>query len=192
MSAVPVIPDDRNPSSNKTSERRRELLNLAAQNGDTELLQLLVETHFTTINPDCTDSELLHGTALHCAAGNGHADCLRILLSDGSIGVNTTESHGRTALHMAIQNNHTECVQLLLSDSTTNVNATDSSGWTPLHTAVQNGNLECVKLLLSHPSILVNISDTQGNPPLALVQELNNLSDATKQEMISLFNQHRI
>jgi ankyrin repeat protein len=52
-------------------------------------------------------------TALICAAQNGHADCVRMLLDRGTA-LDARNQDGFTALIRAAQNGHADCVWLLL------------------------------------------------------------------------------
>ena len=72
------------------------------------------------------------GTALYCAVGNGHYDCVQLLIQSGAdvdiqnkvstLYVHTVYHHdhtydtqvGGTALHWAVINRHYDCAQLLI------------------------------------------------------------------------------
>ncbi|XP_057300517.1 tripartite motif-containing protein 45-like [Hydractinia symbiolongicarpus] len=92
-------------------------------------------------------------TLLHNAAGFGHVDCLKILLSVPHFNVNIRNCAGETPLHFASIAGEVENVTLLLSVSQIDVNIQNFAGETPLHFASIVGETECVKLLLSVPHI---------------------------------------
>lgn len=55
-------------------------------------------------------------SALHYAALNGHADCVRLLLSHDAL-PNLPDSRGSSPLHLAAWAGHQEIVKLLLTQS---------------------------------------------------------------------------
>ncbi len=81
-----------------------------------------------------------------CAASEGHADCVRLLL-DGGADHEARDKKGLTALLCAAGEGHTDCVRLLL-DGGANVEAKDKNGLTALIGAASNGNTDCVRLLM--------------------------------------------
>ena len=82
-------------------------LSLAPQNGDLDVVRLLLEAGAQK------DIVMQDGaTALHLAAQNGHLDVVRLLLEAGAH-KDTVMQDGATALHLAAQNGHSDVVRLL-------------------------------------------------------------------------------
>lgn len=62
----------------------------------------------------CTASNKLGATPVHTAAGHGHAEALRLLLTQEPAAVNVLAATKETALHYAVKNGHAECARVLL------------------------------------------------------------------------------
>ncbi|CAA6675500.1 unnamed protein product [Spirodela intermedia] len=137
-----------------------------------------------------TRADYLGGrTALHFAAMDGHARCLRLVVADYfpsvprnraslralSRLINKAADGGITALHMAAVNGHFDCVQLLL-DLHASISAVTfhygtavsliGSGSTPLHYAACGGNLKCCQILLARGAsrLTLNCNGTSSLP----------------------------
>ena len=93
-----------------------------------------------------------HGdTALHKAAGNGHAEVVALLVEHGAK-VNVADHddrYGYTPLHQAAFTGAVGICELLLSHGA-DVEALTNLGETALHSAARSGNLELVEVLLRH------------------------------------------
>ncbi|MBU0611166.1 MAG: ankyrin repeat domain-containing protein [Armatimonadetes bacterium] len=90
-------------------------------------------------DPNATDDQ--GRTALHCAAGAGHAEVAQMLLARGAQA--DFEVRDATALHLAAQGGHLSVVKLLL-DKGADVNDRDADGATPLCLAAREGDMEVV------------------------------------------------
>lgn len=90
-------------------------------------------------------------TALWCAARQGNAECLRLLLAHGPA------DDVDNALGIAAEFGHTECVRILAQVPGVNVNMHH-----PLLYAVRSGQVETVQALLEIPGIDVNDVDDVG------------------------------
>jgi hypothetical protein len=85
---------------------------LAALQGHTGALQLLLE-HDEQLHA----SRLFAGrTPLHCAAANGHDDCVSLLLQAGA-NARALDDDGATALHLAVRRDHVRVAATLLRAS---------------------------------------------------------------------------
>lgn len=124
----------------KKSFNDKTALYIAAQKGSLEAVKSLLAAGNGDINIATTEG----ATSLHCAANEGHADIVSLLLANGA-DVNATY-YGATPLLMAAQAGHAEIVRMLLA------HGADCSALckdvSPLYLATQNGHLEVVKILL--------------------------------------------
>ncbi|KAL8612705.1 hypothetical protein ACOMHN_025356 [Nucella lapillus] len=84
-------------------------LHIAAQNGHTKIITLLLKKG-AVINKDNDDN-----TPLHHAAAEGWTQCMRILLAIHSHLLNVKNINGETALHVAAQRGQSRTVSLLLT-----------------------------------------------------------------------------
>lgn len=100
-------------------------------------------------------------TALHWAAGRGHAEIVRLLLENGAE-LEAQDYLGRTPLHAA--HRHPSTVQLLL-EAGANVNARDSFGATALHMGIRIP--ETIELLINSGAE-IDSADALGRSPLDL------------------------
>jgi ankyrin repeat protein len=85
------------------------------------------------------------GTALHAAAGGGHAAVCRCLL-DAGCPVDAVNAAGSTALYAAASAGHLEACTVLL-EAGADPDIAPSNGNTPLHLAAQKGSVEIIDLL---------------------------------------------
>jgi cytohesin len=120
----------------------KERVHVAAAVGDEAALRALLSA-----KPAAARERDERGyTALHYAAKNGEAACVRVALDAGSD--KDARTHGlETPLHFAALNGHAECVALLLRTGA-EIQAKLDSGESPLHCASSAGHAECVALLL--------------------------------------------
>jgi hypothetical protein len=90
-------------------------------------------------------------TALHRAAGNGHADIISLLIERGAAFV--ANSNGNTPLHWAALNGHAAAVSALLEKfEDADVLAMNAFGKSALTDAINGGHEEIARLILSHRS----------------------------------------
>lgn len=119
----------------------RTALHDAAEDGNADLVQLLLEN-----GADFLLADIYGGTALHMAALHGYDVVVRLLLEKGA-SVTAVDREGETALHAGAMGGNKTVVRLLL-DKGANYSVGDATGWTPLHTASFSGRDAVVQLLL--------------------------------------------
>lgn len=117
------------------------LLYAAAQNGFTDIVDLLIKNHAVIDNLSFKGY-----TPLHNACQHGFAPVAKILCQAGAV-VNRVSPNGSTALYFASQNGHDECVKVLLEFGA-DPEIAYSFGYTALYTASQHGHLAVVKRLV--------------------------------------------
>nr|XP_036578958.1 37s ribosomal protein rsm22 [Colletotrichum truncatum]KAF6786341.1 37s ribosomal protein rsm22 [Colletotrichum truncatum] len=133
-------------------------LNLAAQIGRLDIIQLLLER-----KPDL-EAKNIHGrTALLAAARNGHYQVAQLLLDNGS-NIEARDNYEDTALLLAIREGYDEVTQLLLDKGAT-IHVVSRKRRTPLHVATINGRANAVRVLLEKGAGW-DLPDAEGKTPL--------------------------
>ncbi|KZV70939.1 ankyrin, partial [Peniophora sp. CONT] len=151
-------------------------LHSAAQGGNLDVVRLFL----TYAAPDDSDAaapqyracDSFGQTALHLAAGCGHAEICKLLLDHGGL-VDDTDENGWTPLHLAALGGYLDVARLLLTypaadssdGATPRCRARDSKGQTALHMAATAGSYGICRLLLEHGA-LVDDADVEGRTPL--------------------------
>ena len=141
----------------QTSFYNKSPLQLAAQEGHMEIVQILishgVDQFYTLDNPHI---------ALHLAIMNGHHNLVKYLTNPESI--NYAGYWGNTALHIAVSSEDIKiCKELLNSGSEVNIG--NQHGDSPLHFAVCKHNSRITKLLLDE-NANPNYVNLSGESPL--------------------------
>jgi ankyrin repeat protein len=97
---------------------RRTPLSRAAENGHTEVVQLLLETKEVDVNAEDNYAQ----TPLSWAAKNGHTQVVQLLLKTKEVDINAWGGEYGSALRAASSGGHQEIVQILI-DNKADVNA---------------------------------------------------------------------
>ncbi|XP_066571914.1 transient receptor potential cation channel, subfamily N, member 1 [Amia ocellicauda] len=163
---------------NKHSKNGWSPLLLAAEQGHTEIVKILLQNHARV---DVFDEN--GKAALHLAAENGHEEIVDILLSHKAF-VNAKTKLGMTPLHLGAQNGYNKLVRLLVETHMASIDALSLSKQTPLHLAALNGQLDVCNSLLNMKAD-VNATDIHGQSPLHLAAENDH------SEVVKLFLKHR-
>lgn len=148
-----------------TVDTRNFALQKAAQNGHTEIVELLIPV---------SDPKADESRALWAASRFGHKDVIQLLIpvSDPKI----RNSH---ALRQAAHYGYTECVKYLIPVS----DPTAYENWA-LRLAVENEHIECIKLLIpvSNCNSVLNTLEYEGNDT-TLLQKYIDEHEALQQKI---------
>lgn len=148
--------------------RSPEPMRIAAENGDCDIVRLLLEDGDDTFNRK--DESTL--SAIFIAALYGHGSVVKLLLQYGAIpdfsDVRDERYDGQIILCLASRDNKTEVAKVLIGSDQVKINSVDKNFWTPLAYASANGSDEVVDLLLTVPHINVELADKDCRTPLSL------------------------
>nr|XP_023024379.1 transient receptor potential channel pyrexia-like isoform X1 [Leptinotarsa decemlineata]XP_023024380.1 transient receptor potential channel pyrexia-like isoform X2 [Leptinotarsa decemlineata]XP_023024381.1 transient receptor potential channel pyrexia-like isoform X3 [Leptinotarsa decemlineata] len=138
-------------------------LHLAADLGNTECLQILLEVKGIDVNIRSPEKQQ---TPLHLASMRGYGDCVDLLLRKGA-NPNAKNHMGQSPLHFAARTQDFMCVELLLKKGYANPNTEDYDKRTPLHAAVAKStrSSDIIESLVSCGG-KVNVKDQYGYTPL--------------------------
>ena len=163
-------------ASDIRDESGKSPIYFAAENGDSAMLQLLLEE--TRIDPGKADKSGKY--PLLKAAENGHDNAVTVLLQSKRVNVNckSDQYFGWTPLCCAARNNHTKVVKTLLELGRAEADCPDDYQRTPLSWACGNGCTDVVKLLLRYSrKVALLREDFLGHSPrdYALVEGKNDI-----------------
>ena len=147
---------------NRQDEAGNTPLQMAFQNGRTDIVQYLVEEKKCGFNVANNKGEL----PLHLACKHRYSKTIVRLVSVGC-DVNRQDEAGNTPLHMACQNGSTDIVQYLVEDRKCDFNVANNKGELPLHLACKHMYGKEIVLLVSVGRD-VNRQDEAGNTPLQM------------------------
>ncbi|XP_017613994.1 ankyrin repeat-containing protein At5g02620-like [Gossypium arboreum] len=148
-----------------TDQESNTALHLAAQYGDIEMVEGLLELE----GPDFPYSANQNQeTPLYLAAKRGNGDVVRILL-DKSKSTGHRGPHRRTLLHAAAMGGSSWAIMVILEKKGNLTKETDEDGHTPLHYAAHIGWNPVVKILLKKDVSAAYMGDKKlGMTPLLM------------------------
>ena len=101
-------------------------------------------------------------TPLHCAALNGSAKIVEMLLDKRAV-PNLSDRNGDTALHLLTD---LDCARLLLRKGSANPNIPNQNGYSALHNASRRGDMTVVEELLKHGADPNAVCDKNWRSPI--------------------------
>lgn len=143
-------------------------LHYAAENGDTAVVECLIE-HGADIK---AQDIVLSRSAIHFAAENGNLDCIKYLADKGA-DLQDRDCYGATALHYAAKNNHLDVVKYLVGKKL-DYTAKDRRGWSAMHYAASGGSIDVVRYLLAK-GLNINELNENRRTPLFFAREYRDL-----------------
>lgn len=143
LARVSAILADRPDAGQEKDERNDTPLHIAAVNGHTEVVRVLLESGVPVWIGDNEES-----SALDVASMRGHVDVVELLIASGA-NVGRHDLNGMTALHFAAYNGRTEVAKILV-DHGADLGYQTRNGSTPLHGAAYDGSIPVLRLLLEH------------------------------------------
>jgi len=135
------------------------VLHLAAQNGDTAVVQFLLENGADIKAQD----NLFSRSAVHFAAESGNLDCVKFLTEHGA-DLQDKDVYGATPLHYAARSNHLDIIKYLVSKKM-DYTAKDVRGWSAMHYAASGGSTEIIRYLLAK-GLNINELTESGRTPI--------------------------
>ncbi|TMW67257.1 hypothetical protein Poli38472_012373 [Pythium oligandrum] len=135
---------------------------VCTENGDTEIVQLLLERG---ADVDLEDASLQ--TPLHVALRNAHLEVARMLIESGADVCALDETH-QSPLHLAVSHDWVEIVRLILDKDSSGIDARDEEDRTPLKLSFQKGTRNCARELLTRGATTLEKS------PLSVAAGLDN------------------
>ncbi|RDJ21099.1 hypothetical protein DWF00_07650 [Bosea caraganae] len=188
-------------------------LYLACQNGNTDIVDLLLDIDDIDVNKGPEDT-----TPLAAAVSNGHRDVVEQLLKHRHIDINKPNKtgmrplmwacigkyidifemlfrcpdikcdevnlNGRTALSCAVSANFIEAVRAFSNSDKADFNRKGQLDFTPLHIACGSQNSEMIEIILRHPGIELNSRADQIGGATPLILAAN-LGNSTSVSIIS-------
>ncbi|MBN9230083.1 MAG: ankyrin repeat domain-containing protein [Legionella sp.] len=115
------------------------------------------------------------------AAENGHLDCVKWLLLDSSVDINSTIKNNTTPLYAAANFGHYKVVDFLLKQQLIEVNKGWQGGgnyFSPLNISASTPYWKVTKLLSENPKVEINYNETKNNgTPLCIAAEHGRLKN---------------
>ena len=145
------------PVDTRDAESGATLLHLAAVNGHTETVLLLL-----SLGARPSVGIGVHGTPLHQAAWGGHVSTVKAMLGTGCP-MDLMNTDGWSVLHAAAAGGNAEVIREVLNTGCDR-NAAANDGGTPLHVAAIEGNAEAALELIRYGAKKDIVAGEMGTP----------------------------
>lgn len=142
----------------------RTLLSWAAENGNENVVKLLVEFGKANVNKRDSDDR----TALLWAARNGNESIVQLLVESYNASVDAADVRGNTPLSYAAWGGYEGVASILIKTGKADPNCRSWTNETPLCLAAASGYEGIVKLLLETGKVNVDAENSEGRTALAL------------------------
>jgi len=139
-----LLEKDPNLANTKNATFGRTPLHWAAQEGQKEVVELLI-----TKGADPNGKDKWGYTPLHRAAAAGHKEVAELLVTNGADVNAADDQQGLTPLHIAVIKGDGSIVELFVARGA-DVNAANNEGKTPLYLAIQYNHNEVADILRKH------------------------------------------
>ena len=157
-------------------ENDADELVLCARYGEEEELKALLESHGQ--NEAFVNHQNEWGqSALQCAAANGHAGIVKMLLEAGA-DPNRQNKEGNTPLHWAALMGQADCLRLMLETGKADVNARNLQGRTALDEAHDKGHSKAFDLLVEKQAL-------PGQKAIEEAEKLNEMPEEEAEEALA-------
>ncbi|KFX91858.1 hypothetical protein O988_07549 [Pseudogymnoascus sp. VKM F-3808] len=114
-------------------------------------------------------------TPILIATLQGHANVVKLLLSNHRLNPNAKDDRGYPALMSAIFAEHTPIIKLLLADTRVDPNSGNGLS-TILCNAVEEGREEVVRMLVENKRVDLDMMDCMGNSPLDIARRSQHMA----------------
>ena len=166
------------------------LLHLAAENGQTEMVRILLDAahRLNLVLDDLLDCH--HRSALYLAAENGHSDIVTILLNRNSEMIDCANASGNTPLTTAALKGHAD-VALILIEGGASLSTPNKRETTPLHAILKTLPEYALATFLEKqahiltPTLLTAVN-SENQSPLSLLNSRSDISATIQQAFFSL------
>ena len=166
------------------------LLHLAAENGQTEIVRILLATA-DSLNQEIDNVlDCHHRSPLYLAAENGHADIVDILLNRNTAMVEGVNSSGNTPLTAAALKGHVDAAFKLIEEDASLTTA-NKMGTTSLHAILKTFPEYALAVFLEKqahkltPALLTALN-AHNQSPLSLLNSREDISAAMQQAYLNL------
>ena len=153
---------------NKKNEEGHTALDYACENGDLDIVKVLI-----SYSADIETEDHDGSTPLRMAAVRRHSSVVGVLISSGA-SLNKKNKQGRTALHYACENGGLGIVNMLIYYNRADIETEDHDGFTPLMVAVMRRHCSVVEVLISSGASL-NKKSKEGRTALQYTCENGDL-----------------